>query len=216
MPALLNITWSPPKCSTAKSTSAWTSSASATSVRWNAAARAERRPPAPRRCSASTSAMTTCAPSSTNSSAVARPIPLAPPVTIATLPDELLAHASDLLDPARPGTCSLRGGRRSRRSRRGRRRRSSSRARRRCPPPRRRCGSPTSDVLTPGVDVVQRSASCGSAPAVPRRDRLQLVDRGDVARDRPGPKRCANSGAITPHLSDFDAPVVGRRTRSRR
>ena len=33
MPALLNITWSPPKCPTAKSTSACTSSASETSVR---------------------------------------------------------------------------------------------------------------------------------------------------------------------------------------
>ena len=37
-PALLNMTWSPPNRSTAKSTSAWTWSASATSVRWNAAA----------------------------------------------------------------------------------------------------------------------------------------------------------------------------------
>ena len=39
-----------------------------------------------RRRSASTSAMTTSAPSATKRSAVTRPIPLAPPVTMATLP----------------------------------------------------------------------------------------------------------------------------------
>ena len=43
IPALLNMTWSPPKRATAKSTSSWTSSASATSVRLNAAAVAELR-----------------------------------------------------------------------------------------------------------------------------------------------------------------------------
>ena len=85
MPALLNMTWSPPKWPTAKSTSSWTSSASATSVRLKTAdSPSVAASSSPR--SASTSAITTFAPSSTNSSAVARPIPLDPPVTIATLP----------------------------------------------------------------------------------------------------------------------------------
>src|SRR4051794_40294207 len=103
MPALLHMTWSPPNRSTAASTTACTSSAHATSVRTNAAAvpscRASASPP-----STSTSATTTFAPSSTNNSTVARPSPLAPPVTIATFPASSLlmrfgCSCSRFLDP---------------------------------------------------------------------------------------------------------------------
>src|SRR5437588_774028 len=73
IPALLNSTWSPPRRSTVKSTRSWTWPESATSVRLNAAAdprlAATCSPP-----SASTSAMTTVAPSCTKSSAVALPL----------------------------------------------------------------------------------------------------------------------------------------------
>src|SRR5581483_4944464 len=104
IPALLNITWRPPKRATVKSTSSWTSSALATSVRLNAAAGPSRAAAASPRA-ASTSATTTCAPSSTKSSTVASPIPLAPPVTIATFPWSSRPTASgpvdavDSLDP---------------------------------------------------------------------------------------------------------------------
>src|SRR5262245_10541252 len=97
MPALLNITWRPPNCATAKSTSACTSSAFETSVSRNATASPSSLATSfPR--SAFTSAMTTRAPSAANSSTVARPIPLAPPVTMATFP----ARSSPTFPPRCP------------------------------------------------------------------------------------------------------------------
>src|SRR5262245_20524545 len=99
MPALLHITWRPPNRATAMSTAAWICAASATSVGWNTAASpscaASAVPP-----SALTSAMTTRAPSSTNNSTIARPSPLAPPVTIATFP----SSSGPLTSP--PRSCS--------------------------------------------------------------------------------------------------------------
>src|SRR5579871_4883740 len=98
IPALLNMTWSPPNRSTAVSTSAWTSSASETSARTNAAAG----PRSSATCtpaSTSTSPITTRAPSATKSSAVARPIPLAPPVTTATLPASSAVTPRSLREP---------------------------------------------------------------------------------------------------------------------
>ena len=101
MPALLNMTWSPPNRATAKSTSSWTCIPSATSVRLKAAD-APRASASSSPWSTSTSAMTTHAPSSTNSSAAARPIPLDPPVTIATFPVSSWPINSSL-----PSVCKL-------------------------------------------------------------------------------------------------------------
>src|SRR5689334_10480120 len=89
-PALLNTQSSPPKRSTASATSAATSRSAETSTR-----SAARRSPAPcarasaivsARVASLTSPMTTRAPSRRKVSALARPMPLPPPVTRATLP----------------------------------------------------------------------------------------------------------------------------------
>ena len=69
-PALLNITSSPPNCSTAKSTSRLHVVGVGHVDALERGRVAEGRPRAPRRAPSSTSAMTTCAPSATNSSAV--------------------------------------------------------------------------------------------------------------------------------------------------
>src|SRR5579875_3716090 len=84
-PALLNTTSRPPNRETAASTAACTSPATATSARTKVTADPSARSSAwP--ASASMSATTTRAPSSTNRSTVARPIPAPPPVTRATFP----------------------------------------------------------------------------------------------------------------------------------
>ena len=89
--ALLCSTSRPPKCFAAASIIAITEASSATSATWPTA-----RPPAASISFATasapapfTSATTTAAPSRASSSAVARPMPDAAPVTIATLPASL-------------------------------------------------------------------------------------------------------------------------------
>ncbi|MCY1225079.1 hypothetical protein D9M72_372690 [compost metagenome] len=121
IPALLKAMSSLPKRSSVASTIAAQSSSRLTSTRWNKAC-----PPA-LSISATTSlpaasaqsATTTCAPDLANNSAVARPIPAAPPVMMATLP-----CISDMCIPfwridvpgtvkapaALPGTSSFRSG----------------------------------------------------------------------------------------------------------
>src|SRR4051794_7833868 len=207
IPALLNITSSPPNRPTAKSTSACTSSASETSARWNAASSpsfaASSSP-----CSWSTSAMTTCAPSPTNSSAVARPIPLAPPVTIATFPDSSWPM-SDLLDPVVDA---------------------------RVHPVCREDGVDLREVVVVDrppqrADVVlhlgdgaapdERRADTGPrrrpaerelghAAAVPRRDRDQVTGGGDVPRHGTGPEEVPEQWCHHTPLVGLRPPVVGR------
>src|SRR5512132_456594 len=87
-PALLQRTWTPPKALHACSASAWTESSLRTSVltvtaltpAFSAPAAVSAMPVSSR------SATTTLAPSPANARQSARPIPLAPPVTTATLP----------------------------------------------------------------------------------------------------------------------------------
>src|SRR5260370_1414947 len=99
MPALLIRMSRPPNSASVRATSAATSFASLTSVRWASA----RPPPAAsffRAASAaarSTSARTTAAPSDASRSAIASPRPPAAPVTIATLPAKS-GNAVALLD----------------------------------------------------------------------------------------------------------------------
>src|SRR5438552_8949954 len=86
--ALLCITSSPPKRSTAKATAASRSASEPPSAcRYAAAGPSARATPSP--ASSFTSAMTTRAPSATKRRAVAAPMPEAPPVTMATLPSSL-------------------------------------------------------------------------------------------------------------------------------
>src|SRR6266571_9418675 len=88
IPALLTRTSSRPSFSSVRATSAVTSFASLTSVRW-VSARLPRAASVSRATSAaarSTSARTTAAPSDASRSAIANPSPAAAPVTIATLP----------------------------------------------------------------------------------------------------------------------------------
>ena len=98
MPALLNITSSRPKPSTAAATSAATWSSSLTSVRstrsrsWSATSLINVSLLASLR-----SPTTTRAPSSRNRSTVALPIPLEPPVMTATLPARRSGHAQLLI-----------------------------------------------------------------------------------------------------------------------
>ena len=97
MPALLNMTCSPPKVATAKSTSSRICSWSLTSVRLKAAS-------GPSSAATSwpfsslTSAMTTFAPSAMNRVAVPRPMPDDPPVTIATFPASSSAMRAPVFD----------------------------------------------------------------------------------------------------------------------
>ena len=96
MPALLNMTCSPPKVSTAKSTSAWTSSASATSVRLKATPS-----PSPAASasplSASTSATTTLAPSAGEQLGGGAADPAGTPRDDGDLPRQFLAHVQRFL-----------------------------------------------------------------------------------------------------------------------
>ena len=105
------------------------------------------------------------------------------------------------------GTGPPRAARRPRRSPRGRRRRASS------PSARdvvvdlgRPCRQPDQRRAHARVSTVaQRSASCGSVRPAPRGH--LAAGRRPPRRSRGialGPKRCSNSGAITPHLSVFD------------
>lgn len=85
VPALLNITSSRPKRAAVPSISVRSSESSATFV-CTKLADWPRRPASASPSSRRRPAITTVAPSSTNSSAVRAPIPLVPPVTIAILP----------------------------------------------------------------------------------------------------------------------------------
>ena len=171
--------------------------------------RARRRPPSPR--SSSTSATTTlralgdepldrgAADAARRRRSRSRPCPrarhpcsIAPPIVLM------------LLDPPVGARDPPRAARTPRRSPHGRRRRASSRARRRRRRPRRPIRQPTSDALTPAVAVAQRSASCGSVRPPRAASSCRSSATATFAGIRSGPKRCSNSGAITPHLSVFE------------
>ena len=86
-PALLQITWAVPKRSTARSRSASTWAASATShTTASTSEPSGRSATAAASTSASMSATTTFMPSARNARVMASPMPEAPPVTTATLP----------------------------------------------------------------------------------------------------------------------------------
>ena len=97
MPALLNITWTPPNCSIAYSIRAFTSGSAVVLqiIVATDAPSSVSRASTSRSFGASMSASTTDIPSAIIASATAKPIPLAPPVITATLPGAMAGGRVD-------------------------------------------------------------------------------------------------------------------------
>src|SRR6478672_3115418 len=201
MPALLNRTSYRPWRSTPAATARATASSSVTSATALDACSAPSSPTAASSLPSSIPTRCTRAPSTTNSRAVARPIPLSPPVISATLSSSR-AIAPPLRSLAR-ATLSERRARR-RVDRRGKRVDAAVRARR------------VRRLLRAADDLVEKRAGVGEAVDARRAGGRALVRaRGERVAERAAQAVLAPAGIAEAGLVPPEAPVEERRTDER-